>query len=259
MSAAITAAVISVAGGAMISSKNAKASNQAADKASYAANMQADIASDQWERYKQVYAPLEDQMVADAQDYGKTWRYDAAASQAASTVDQQFDKARMQLQRTPGMDPSSGAYTAGLANLELGRAAASASAQNLARKVVDDTAYTRKQSAVAMGKGLDSAAASGLASASNQQMALAQAQGAKAAGTAQAFGNVANRVVNGLSSSNWLGSGSTVGYGLGLTNISPQAVQAANATPDPIGTLNASQGWTGATAAPAGGDIFFGV
>lgn len=204
---AIGGAAISVVGGMLLSDDGGSGQSQTTADA-YSA-MQAEIARDQWERYKKVYAPLEDQLVGEAQDYGKPWRYDAAASQAEATVNQQFDKARMQMQRTPGLDPSSGAYMAGLANLELGRAASSASAQNIARKGVDDTAYARKQSVVGLGKGLDSTAASTLGGLANHYSGLAASQQANSQQQnmqmAGALGRVTERAINGLTSSGWLG------------------------------------------------------
>lgn len=238
MSAAITATVIGVAGSAYLSSKNQKATQQSVDKASYAANMQAEIAREQWDRYKQVYAPLEDRLVGEAQDYAKPWRFDAEASLAAANVNQQYDLARDRLQRTPGLDPSSGAYTAALAGLEMNRAASSAGAQNLARKQVEDTAYARKHTAVGLGKGLDTAASSALGGLANYHAGQAQQQQQQNMQYAGALGRVAERAVSGLANSNWLGGGA--------------APQTANPG------ANYSSSWT-PVSQPMGGDIYFGV
>lgn len=227
----IGGAVVSVIGGALLSDGGGGGGQASAD--AYSA-MQAEIARDQWDRYKQVYAPLEDRLVGEAMDYGQPWRYDAAASQAAATVNQQYDKARQQMQRTPGLDPSSGAYTAALAGLEMNRAASSAGAQNLARKQVDDTAYARKHTAVGLGKGLDTAASSALGGLATYHAGQAQQQQQQNMQYASALGRVTERAINGLSNSNWLGGGT------------------ANAG------ANYSSSWT-PVSQPMGDDIYFGV
>lgn len=230
---AIGGAAVSVIGGALLSDGGGGGGQAQASADAYSA-MQAEIARDQWDRYKQVYAPLEDRLVGEAMDYGQPWRYDAAASQAAATVNQQYDKARQQMQRTPGLDPSSGAYTAALAGLEMNRAASSAGAQNLARKQVDDTAYARKHTAVGLGKGLDTAASSALGGLATYHSGQAQQQQQQNMQYAGALGRVTERAINGLSNSNWLGGGT------------------ANAG------ANYSSSWT-PVSQPMGGDIYFGA
>ena len=232
---AIGGAAVSVVGGALVSSVIGDGGGgQAQASADAYSAMQAEIARDQWDRYKQVYAPLEDRLVGEAMDYGQPWRYDAEASQAAATVNQQYDKARQQMQRTPGLDPSSGAYTAALAGLEMNRAASSAGAQNLARKQVDDTAYARKHTAVGLGKGLDTAASSALGGLATYHSGQAQQQQQQNMQYAGALGRVTERAINGLSNSNWLGGGT------------------ANAG------ANYSSSWT-PVSQPMGGDIYFGA
>lgn len=230
---AIGGAAVSVIGGALLSDGGGGGGQAQASADAYSA-MQAEIARDQWDRYKQVYAPLEDRLVGEAMDYGQPWRYDAAASQAAATVNQQYDKARQQMQRTPGLDPSSGAFAAGLAGLEMNRAASSAGAQNLARKQVDDTAYARKHTAVGLGKGLDTAASSALGGLATYHSGQAQQQQQQNMQYAGALGRVTERAINGLSNSNWLGGGT------------------ANAG------ANYSSSWT-PVSQPMGGDIYFGA
>ena len=233
----IGGAAVSVIGGALLSDGGGGGGQAQASADAYSA-MQAEIARDQWDRYKQVYAPLEDRLVGEAMDYGQPWRYDAAASQAAATVNQQYDKARQQMQRTPGLDPSSGAFAAGLAGLEMNRAASSASAQNAARKQVEDTAYARKHTAVGLGKGLDTAASSALGGLTNYHANQAQQQQQNSMQYAGALGRVTERSINGLSNSNWLGGGA--------------APQTANAG------ANYSSSWA-PVSQPMGGDIYFGA
>ena len=159
--AVVAGAAVATVGGALLADDNgAEAANNAAADANA---LRAQISRDQWNRYKEIYEPLERQMVDEAQDYASPENYAKAAGEASATVSQQFSKARDRLTRTPGLDPSSGAYQSSLVGLDLAQAANDATQQNLARKNVTDTAYTRKQSALALGKGLDATAASGLA------------------------------------------------------------------------------------------------
>lgn len=237
----IGGAAVSVIGGALLSDDNGAegANNAAAD----ANRLQAEIARDQWERYKTVYAPLEQSMVTDAQNYDSPENYARAAGDASATVSSQFSKARDRLTRTPGLDPSTPGAQAGLMGLELSQAATDATQQNAARQKVKDTGYQRKMAALGLGKGLDSTAASGIGASATNSLAMANAAQSQSNAQAGAIGRVADRVFSSPSTSNWLGSGSTVGYALGTTNISPANVAAANATADPIGGLADIMNW----------------
>lgn len=244
MSSAISAAVGGAVVGSMLQDDYGaeSANNASAD----ATRMQSQIAKEQWNKYKEIYEPLEKQVVAEAQNYENPARYAKAAGDAQATVSQQFSKARDQLTRQPGVDPSSAAYQASMVGLNMAEAAQGAVQQNTARQGVQDTSYARKQAAVAMGKGLDTTAASGLASvasANASRAATAQAQAnQQAAGIGQLTGTIIGAAPK-VMSSNWLGSGSTLGYMTGQTSVSPAAVTAANATSDPLGSLALSQGW----------------
>ena len=207
--AALVGAVAApVIGGLMADDNGAEGANNAAAAAS---DLQAQISRDQWNRYKEIYEPLERQMVDEAQDYASPENYAKAAGEASATVSQQFSKARDRLTRTPGLDPSSGAYQSSLVGLDLAQAANDATQQNLARKNVTDTAYSRKQSALALGKGLDATAASGLASSASSNLALARAGQQQANQQAAAIGNIVDRVFAPKPSSNWLGNAGGAG------------------------------------------------
>jgi hypothetical protein len=91
-------------------------------------------------------------------------------------VQSQFANARSQLARIPGMDPSSGAYQAGMTGLGLSEAANSAVQQNAARKTVDDTAWSRQTQALSLGKGLPAEATSGANAAANTALNAAKYQ-----------------------------------------------------------------------------------
>lgn len=210
MSAAITAAVGGAVVGSMLANDNgAEGANSAAADNS---RQQAQIAKEQWARYKELYEPLERQMVQEAQNYDTPAAYATAAGEASASVSEQFGKARDRLSRTPGLDPTSAAYTSSMAGLDLAQAASDATQQNLARKQVKDTAYTRKQAALAMGKGLDSTAASGLATSASQNLAMAGAAQAQSNQEAGALGRVTSNVISALPKSGWLGSADSGSY-----------------------------------------------
>jgi hypothetical protein len=205
MSSAITAVVAgAVVSSALADDNGAEAANNSVADANA---LQAQISRDQWNRYKEIYEPLERQMVDEAQDYASPENYAKAAGEASATVSQQFSKARDRLTRTPGLDPSSGAYQSSLVGLDLAQAANDATQQNLARKNVTDTAYARKQSALGLGKGLDSTAASGMSSVASSNLSLANAMQRQSNAEAQAGGQLATGLVK--STSNWLNNTNT--------------------------------------------------
>lgn len=205
MSSAITAVVAgSVVSSALADDNGAEAANNSVADANA---LQAQISRDQWNRYKEIYEPLERQMVDEAQDYASPENYAKAAGDASATVSQQFSKARDRLTRTPGLDPSSAAYQSSLVGLDLAQAANDATQQNLARKGVTDTAYARKQSALGLGKGLDSTAASGMSNVASSNLSLANAMQRQSNAEAQAGGQLATGLVK--ATSNWLNGTST--------------------------------------------------
>jgi gas vesicle protein len=202
--AVVAGATIATVGGALLADDNGAegANNAAADST----RLQGEIARDQWNRYKEIYEPLERGMVTDAQNYDSPENYARAAGDASATVSSQFSKARDRLGRTPGLDPSSGAYQASLVGLDLAQAASDATQQNAARQKVTDTAYARKTDALSLGKGLPAQASSALATSANSSLAQAQFGQTNANNQAGAFGRITERVFSSPSMSNWLGN-----------------------------------------------------
>lgn len=216
--------VASVAGqvvGGIMSKKSNDAAARSADAQSYLANTQGDIANEQWERYKDIYAPMEDKYVQEAQQYDSPENYAKAAGEAAADSSLAFAKARDRLNRTPGLDPSSGAYQKNIIGLNLAQAATDATAQNAARQTVKDTAWGRKTNAISLGKGLPTQASQGLSAAANTQAGLTNHYQNKADATAAQWGGI---VGNGLgrifgqagNMMNSGGGGSTGNSGTGL-------------------------------------------
>lgn len=200
----IGAAAVTTVGGALLSNDNG--AQGANDAAADSTRMQAQIAREQWDRYKTIYAPIEESYVKDAQNYDSPENYAKAAGDASATVSSQFSKARDRMSRTPGLDPSTPGAQANLAGLDLAQAATDATQQNAARQKVKDTAYARKTDALSLGKGLPAQATSALSNAASNSLAQAQFGQTQANNQAAAFGNVANRVMTSPTVSNWLGN-----------------------------------------------------
>lgn len=210
--AAVAGAATATVGGALLSDSGGGGDANAA--ATDATRLQAQIAQDQWNRYKTVYAPLEDSMVSAAQNFDTPAQYERAAGEASGSVSQAFGKARDRLTRTPGVDPSSAAYTAGLSDLDRQQAASDAVAQNTARKNVQDTAWARKTDMLSLGKGLPAQASSGLSSAATASLNHAKYNDAVSANTAAGLGGMVRDAVGGLGS---MWNGSSPGLGSGQT------------------------------------------
>lgn len=169
----VAAAIVgSAAIGALASRSANKAAANASNASANAAALQSQIAAEQWDKYQEIYDPLERQVVKEAQQYDTPENYARAAGDASATVASQFGKAREQLMRTPGLDPSSGAFQAGMTNLGLSEAANNAVQQNAARMKVKDTAFARKTDALSLGKGLPANASAALGSAASNNNEL---------------------------------------------------------------------------------------
>ncbi len=200
MSAAICASVA----GAVVSS--ALADDNGAEEANAAAadanRTQAQIANDQWQNYKKNYQPLENALVAEAGNYDSPENFAKAAGEASATNASEFGKVKEALARTPGLDPSSPAFQAGMTQLGLQQAASSAVTQNAARQGVADTAYARKLNAVSLGKGLPAQASAGLSSVARFNANMAANAQAQANQNADGWGSLATRAFTGIANYN---------------------------------------------------------
>jgi hypothetical protein len=200
MTAAICASVAgAVVASALADDNGAEEYNAAAADSS---RTQAAIANDQWQNYKKNYQPLENALVAEATNYDSPENYAKAAGEAAATNASEFGKVKEALGRTPGLDPSSSAYQAGMTQLGLQQAASSAVTQNAARQGVADTAYARKLNAISLGKGLPAQASAGLSSVAGFNANMAANAQAQANQTASGWGSLATRAFTGIANYN---------------------------------------------------------
>lgn len=190
---------IAVAGAAYSgyqSNKQNKIAEGAANTQSQLAESQAALAEEQWQRYKDTYAPLELAMVDEASQFDNEAKTAAAAAAANANVQTEFGKARERLLRTPGLDASSPAFASRMADLELAQAGAAAAAQNQARTQQADKAWARKTAVLGMGKGLDTTAAAGLGAAAATQGNIANNATQQATHYGQAAGATLNQAVS---------------------------------------------------------------
>lgn len=199
VAAAVSAGVgglVSYGLGKALNSGNQSNANKSTDQAIDSTGLMAQIGQEQWQRYQSMYTPLETGMLSDAQGYDSPDNYARAAGDAQAVVGSQFGKARERLMRTPGLDPSTPAYTAAMAGLDNAQAAVDATQQNMARQRVRDTAWARKTDAMGLGKGLPALASATLGGATRNSMGLADMATTSGIANSSMIGNVVNRAIN---------------------------------------------------------------
>jgi hypothetical protein len=126
------------------------------------ARQNADISTDYWNYQKDTFRPLEQGIVADAQNYDTTARRDAAAAEGVADVGMQAEAARQaqtRQQQRMGVNPSSGKAMALQGQMGLAEAAAKAGAANSGRDKVELQGYARRMDAANLGRGLASSQA----------------------------------------------------------------------------------------------------
>lgn len=182
-------------------------------------------ADEQWQRYKQIYQPLEDQMIDESRGLGSIANQNKAASDAAAGVSSSFGRARERLAKNPGVNPSSQQYQQEVSKIGLQEAATSAAAQTGAREAVKDRGTAAMTNAVSLGKGLPASANAGAASAGalagaaggiySSIASSARQQGADAGANSYGIGKLANGIFNSAPVQSWLNSpsGSSGGFG----------------------------------------------
>ena len=154
-----------------------------------AAKLQAEIAKEMWEEYKNTYRPLERKYAQEAQDYDTPWRREAAAGRAKADVQQAFDAQRAQADRqmqSYGIAPDSGKFQAMNKRLQIAQAGQQAAGQNAARNQVEAEGWSRRTGALQLGKGMPAGAGQMAGQAGQQFGQMAGRSAANNAGMAQA-------------------------------------------------------------------------
>lgn len=134
------------------------------------------------EDYRNTYRPLEQSLVADAQNYDTPEKRAAAAAAASADVERGIAAQRgataREMERA-GVNPASGKAMAVQSTMDLGAAKMKAGAANAASKAVEQIGYARKMDAANLGRNI--------ASTQGTTAALAQQQGAGALAAQQSI------------------------------------------------------------------------
>lgn len=150
--------------------------------------------SQQWatedrQRYKDVYEPMQDQYIDEAKNWDSAARQDTRAVEAKADVMNNAALARQSTERnmaSMGVDPTSGRYAGVNRGADQATALSAAGAQNNARNTVRKEGVAMRADAINMGNGLSVNPATSLGLSSNTGSA---AYGTTAANNAQAAGN----------------------------------------------------------------------
>jgi hypothetical protein len=194
--------------------KQASATREAAAGQQMIEAQQLDMAKQQWQRYLDTYAPLENEYVDEARGAGSIANQNKAAGQVNAANAAAFNNARSQLAKS-GVNPQSQKYLQQSGAIDLAEAASSATGQNDAREKVIARGDAKMTNALSLGKGMPASAMSGLGAASatgsgvmGQQIAAANSQYAHEANGIGQFGQALGGLTQSKAFQSWLGSGS---------------------------------------------------
>ena len=162
-------AVISVVGGAIVSSMN-KPDSSAGNAAANASNQQAFISQDQWNYYQSHYQPLESNLIQQAQTAGSPEEYAAAAGRANADVTNAFNTAGKNTEnrlQAYGINPGSPAYQSAVTSAGLAEGATRAGALTNAYNQQKQLAYSKALDVVGIGRNIPAQSAASAAGAAN--------------------------------------------------------------------------------------------
>jgi hypothetical protein len=163
------------------------------------------------ERYKEVFQPVENELVEDAKTYNSEARREGEAGKAAAGVSQEFAMARTAAAdrlESFGIDPSQVRAGALDVQTRTQEAAARASAANQARERVENTGRALRADVVNLGKGYPSQSAQAAGVAMNSGNQAVNSGIATTATGAQAMGNPSSYMGNSINAVNgwWNGA-----------------------------------------------------
>lgn len=168
-----------------------KEAGKSMDRSADATQQQSDIAQQQWNRYQQIYAPVEEQLIAKAQQ-GITPDIDGVTGRANADVTQAYDVTRESTNRTLGrygINPNSGRFVDTNRKLDIAEAGDKAGLINRSRENeinrAEDVGFARMASVVNTGRGIPSSVSANLSSVANSYSNQAQTYGQSAGGTAE--------------------------------------------------------------------------
>lgn len=152
-------------------------------------------AASQWERFKTIFAPVEDQVAKDAMTYDSQEELDRAAGDAATGLQSQFDNAnaqRARAQAAMGVNPNSGRAQVADSEAALGLAGAKAGAATTARVTARDKGIALRAGAANFGRNMPNTAATAYSTAVGSGNSAVANQNAGAA-TANAAASTMNQ------------------------------------------------------------------
>lgn len=196
---------VSLLGGLFSDDNGAEGANDAAAEAN---RMQAQIGKEQWEYYKKIYQPLEEQYIKNAQGVGSIANQNRGAQQASADVAGGFAQVRERLRKQPGLQPGSQAALAEENRINLAEAATSAAGQSAARVKVQDKGQAALTDAVSLGKGLPATATSALGSGASGLAAAGRYGQTRADNAAAGFGKMVGGITQSDTFKNWVNGSS---------------------------------------------------
>ena len=214
---------------------------------------QMEIAEEQYQRYKTVFQPLQDDIVKQANEYDTAGNQERLASSALGDVNTQFENQRQQTRmqgRAYGIDPTSGRYQGAENANSVMQAGTAAAASTRARDAAVQLGWAKKMDAIGLGSGIFSnqATSTGLAlNAGNSAISAGQvpmsnfssmtASGGSAFGTGMAGYNSAGQLgvqkygadINAYNSQQQANAQSSAGIGSAIGAIGAAAMKYAPA------------------------------
>lgn len=198
----------------------------------------------EWDRYNNLFKPVEDRMVSDALNYDTPEAQAKAAAEAKADVMNNAAQSQQQNSRqmaSMGIDPRSGRYAGIDRSNDLSTALASAGAQNAAREGVKATGMALREGVANFGRGSTATAA--------QQVGLGTNSGNSAVSN-QLQGDNSSRANTNIMAQGF--QGAQAGYAGQANTLTAQRQQNLNAqNMDNQGNASAMQGIAGLATAAA--------
>lgn len=145
----------------------ADAQGRAMDQQTALAMRQQEMAEEQYARYKDLYDPMEEELIAEARRGLDADRY---VGLATTDVGQQFDAQRtaqrQQMERY-GLSPASGAWQGGNRQLGIAESLGKAQAANQTRLGIDDVNWSRRTGLLGQAQGTRASVSAGMGSAAS--------------------------------------------------------------------------------------------
>lgn len=156
--------------------KSADAASNAADAQTMIAAQQVAMAQDQYDRYKTLYGPAEEQLIEASQpSQVEVNQAQGMAGREVAKAYQKVMQSRAQQMGRFGIDPGSAKYQHQMGNMQRDQAAAQAGARIAAGEREKDKQFAKLKDAVSVGRGIPANASGMYARASSAQSSAANA------------------------------------------------------------------------------------